>query len=288
MENLSVNFIKYIAKKISTDSYQIYGEKIGILLWNLLSSRRKYAIESIIKHLNFNYNKALSIAKKSFIHTGISYFESLMLENVDYRFIKEKVKIKNEENLEKISKSKRPAVVVTGHLGSWELLLKVLRYYLPEKKSQIVVKFSKNKFLANLIGELRESKNIEIVGHRLVTHKIFPQLKRGGLAAFLVDHNCLRKEAIFLPFLNEIAAVNMGPALIALRTRALVWPTFLVRNREGFEFYLENPLDTQNLQGTLKDKVKDIASFYTQAVEKKVYSFPEQWYWLHRRWKTRP
>lgn len=291
MENLIISIILNIVKNIDLDNYKKYGKIIGILLWNVLNSRRNTAIESVYKHINVrNYSKASKIAKTSFINTGISFFEYLLLRNIDYKFIKTKVFIdaKSKKNLEILSLSTRPAVIITGHLGAWELLLKVLKFYLPEKQAKVVVKFPKNNFLVQLIRELRTDNNIEIVGHRLVTHKILPFLKKGGLTAFLADHNCLRKEAIFLPFLGEVAAVNFGPALIALRSKALVWPTFLLRSKEGFNFFLEDPLDTKELSGSLKEKIQKVTTFYTQCIEKKVLAYPEQWYWIHRRWKTRP
>jgi KDO2-lipid IV(A) lauroyltransferase len=109
------------------------------------------------------------------------------------------------------------------------------------------------------------------------------------MTAFLVDHNCSREEAVFLPFLGKTAAVNMGPALLALRSKALVLPVFLLRE-EGmqYRFQVGEALDTATLTGTREEKIRAIARFYTRAVEHMVHERPEQWFWMHKRWKTRP
>ncbi len=112
---------------------------------------------------------------------------------------------------------------------------------------------------------------------------------QGGIACFLVDHNTMRRESVFLPFIGETAAVNMGPAMLALRAKALIFPIFLRREPGGtYLLRMEDPLDTALLQGPLAKRVREAAAFYTKAMEKQVLDAPEQWFWMHRRWKTRP
>ena len=105
--------------------------------------------------------------------------------------------------------------------------------------------------------------------------------------AFLVDHNTSRDEAIFLPFLGEEAAVNRGPALIAVRSNALVCPIFLLRDKDKYVLCMEEPLDPLELQGTSEEKIEAVTRFYTAAVERIVRRAPEQWFWMHNRWKTK-
>jgi Lauroyl/myristoyl acyltransferase len=72
-----------------------------------------------------------------------------------------------------------------------------------------------------------------VLPHREAATEAMGQLRRGGLCAFLVDHNCKSAEAQFLPFLGKTAAVNKGPAILALRAKAEVWPFFLIRLPQG-------------------------------------------------------
>jgi KDO2-lipid IV(A) lauroyltransferase len=127
------------------------------------------------------------------------------------------------------------------------------------------------------------------VDHRQAVFTVLKALKRNGLTAFLVDHNSPRNEAVFLPFLNETAAVNMGPAVLAVKANATVVPVFLVRDEQGgYVFHVAPPLATGELSGTREEKIRQVAEFYTGAVEKYVRKYPEQWFWMHKRWKTRP
>jgi KDO2-lipid IV(A) lauroyltransferase len=134
----------------------------------------------------------------------------------------------------------------------------------------------------------RQRDNVEIVSQNNAAPRVRSNLSNKGISAFLVDHNCSRGKAVFLPFLGEYAAVNMGPALLALRCRAVVWPVFMLREGDNYVIRSLEPLDTQTVDGSLRDKVEQVASFYTRAVESVVREYPEQWFWMHRRWKTRP
>ena len=79
----------------------------------------------------------------------------------------------------------------------------------------------------------------------------------------------------------------MGPALLAVRAKALIWPVALMREGGNYVFHLQEPLDTTTLEGTRDEQVKTAAAFYTQAIENFVRECPEQWFWMHDRWKTK-
>ena len=137
--------------------------------------------------------------------------------------------------------------------------------------------------------ELRSESGLTAIGHREASRRVSQSLKKNGFTAFLVDHNCSRKEAVFLPFLEDIAAVNVGPALLALRAKAVIYPVFLLRDGMGGHFlHMEPPLRTADLEGSINERAAIIAQHYTDAVAKAVRAYPAQWFWMHQRWKTRP
>ena len=108
------------------------------------------------------------------------------------------------------------------------------------------------------------------------------------MTAFLVDHNTSRSEAVFLPFLGKTAAVNKGPALLAVRAEALVFAVFLRREGEDYVFHIEELMDTATMDGGHEANMRAVARAYTEAVERMIRLAPEQWFWMHNRWKTRP
>jgi KDO2-lipid IV(A) lauroyltransferase len=277
-------------QSLSLPHLQLMGRLLGQTLWTSLPARRKLAQEAISFHLGLPPREARSLARKNFAHIGCSYMEIFASRKFDYRFLDERVDIVNSREFRNIFEQQRPIVAVTGHLGAWELLAGVLRLHMGARKAQIVVQRQKDATLMNVQARLRTRRGIEIVHNKQRGSGLHRNLKHNGLCAFLVDHNCGRRKALFLPFLNKTAAVNKGPAQLAVFANALVWPIFFIRNQSHNRYKIipHPPLDVAALAGSKKDKITAVTRYYTGAVEDMVRSYPEQWYWIHKRWKTRP
>ena len=107
------------------------------------------------------------------------------------------------------------------------------------------------------------------------------------LKSYLAGWLALYLAAVCLPFLGAEAAVNKGPAVLAIRAKALVWPIALIRDGDRYRIIIEEPLDTALLEGDAEEKALAVAAFYTEANERMVRRAPDQWFWMHNRWKTK-
>ncbi|GFM33885.1 lysophospholipid acyltransferase family protein [Desulfovibrio subterraneus] len=285
------SFIAEIAPSLGFGGTDKLARILGTCMWHLVGSRRRLAINAIEKHLDVPADKAREIAKASFIHNFKSFLELVLVGRVDEEFCRSSIREGRPGVLEEVMNLQGPVVVATAHLGSWELMSGMLGSFIATRNRDalVVVRKNKNANLHELICHFRGSQGAKVVDHRQAVFTVLKALKRNGLSAFLVDHNCPRNEAIFLPFLNETAAVNMGPAVLAVRANATVVPVFLVRDEQGgYVFHVDSPLSPDKFTGTREEKIRQVAEFYTGAVEKYVRKYPEQWFWMHKRWKTRP
>lgn len=100
-----------------------------------------------------------------------------------------------------------------------------------------VVRTYKNKLMDYVTTRLRSSHGADVIGHREAAFPVLRALRKNGYAAFLADHNTSRSEAFFLPFLGEEAAVNKGPAVLAVRAKALVWAHRVDPRRGSVSYY---------------------------------------------------
>lgn len=261
------------------------GSGFGRLMWTCLPWRRHLATGNIVRHLNVPGDKARAIARQSFCHTGRSFAEILLT----HRFGPDSPRLRfaQPDLWKALGSSTRPGVVSTAHMGAWELLASLMgRIYAPPRPRMVVVRRYPDPAVQAFITARREAGGGTMIGHRTVAAAVLKALRQNGLVGFLVDHHALRSEALFLPFLGEDAAVNMGPALLAVRAGALIWPCFLLRDGQDYVLHQEEPLDTVTLTGSREEKVRTAALFYTGAVERIVRAHPEQWFWMHNRWKS--
>ena len=125
-----------------------------------------------------------------------------------------------------------------------------------------VVRTYRNKVMDYVTTRLRSAHGAGVVGHREATFPVLRVLRKNGYAAFLADHNTSRSEAFFLPFLGEEAAVNKGPAVLAVRAKALVWPLVLIRDGDRYRMLMEEPLDTALLEALPMKKRSMAATYY--------------------------
>lgn len=263
------------------------GNAVGGLIWRFVPSRRELAVTSIMRHLGKSRQEAERIARESFCHNGRSFLEIALTGK--FGMDSPNLRVEPQELFEELKNCQRPIVAATAHFGSWELLASLLgQVYEAPRPRMVVVRRYPDEVVQNFIASCREATGAEMVGHRQAAMSVIRALHKKGIVAFLVDHNTHRKgEAEFLPFLNEEAAVNVGPALLAVRGKALVWPVVLLRDGEDYVFRLQKPLDTEELTGTREENILAAAKFYTEATEKFILEAPEQWFWMHDRWKTK-
>jgi KDO2-lipid IV(A) lauroyltransferase len=293
MRDLFYESLASLGSRLDLDAIARAGALLGAAMWRLLPGRRRLACEALALHLDLDPAAAIPLARQSFAHNARSFLEIFHAHQMDWRVLNERVRVQDPALFAAYCAETRPLVVATAHLGAWELLSLVTRLYFPGRRRMVVVRRPKDMALHRTMLRLRSWPGLEVLEHRNAAFAVLKSLKRGGKVGFLVDHNCSRDEAVFLPFLNRVAAVNAGPAILAVRGGAVVWPCFLLHERRedgraGYVFHQQPPLDTTALEGGRDEKIRQTAEFYTRAVEQAVRAHPEQWFWMHRRWKTRP
>ena len=268
------------------------GNGLGAIMWWILPGRRRLAKNNIVRHLGVSGAEAERIARASFKHTARSFLEVFLISRFDELVEKKMFSAENEEALRGFVEYDGPQVAPTGHIGAWELEAGILGRLIRPGRCSVVVRRQKNLRAYGHIKRLRESAGIRVFDHREAARKVLRVLCRErGLTAFLVDHNCNAREALFLPFLGETAAVNMGPAVLAVRGGAIIWPGYIVRVGEKADRYLfcqTEPLRPEDYAGPHEEAIAKVAAYYTKSVEDIVRRYPEQWFWMHNRWKTRP
>jgi KDO2-lipid IV(A) lauroyltransferase len=126
-----------------------------------------------------------------------------------------------------------------------------------------------------------------VIPSRRAMRDVLKCLGRGEVAAMLMDQNVDWREGVFVEFFGRRACTNKGLAPLALKTGAPVVPVFMIRERDGFtvEYLPEIRLIKTG------DKTRDVEENtrqYNKVIEAYIRQYPEQWLWLHQRWKTRP
>ncbi len=191
------------------------------------------------------------------------------------------------EHLEAAEKSGRGVILFTGHIGAWELSSFGLSLF--GHPLSFLVRRIENPRIEGLIDRSRTRQGNRTIDKRSAAREMLQLLQAGETLGILVDLNTLDREGIFVDFFGRPASTTFVLAKLALRTRALVLPVFAPwdEQRQRFILKIDQPLDFAST-GDEQEDVRRFTQLFTNVVEKYVRRYPDQWLWIHRRWKTRP
>jgi Kdo2-lipid IVA lauroyltransferase/acyltransferase len=201
--------------------------------------------------------------------------------------ISEVVVYEGFENYAQAAAKGRGVLMLTGHLGAWELCAFSQGVY--GYPLSFLARPLDNPLLEKMIAGYRAlSQNLPIDKNNSV-REVLKTLKRGKDLGLLIDANTLESEGVFCDFFGIPACSTTGLAVFALRSDAPVVPGFLIWDeklkKHVLRFEPEIPLIRT---GEFKEEVAINTARFTKAIEECVRRHPEQWLWIHKRWRTRP
>jgi len=191
------------------------------------------------------------------------------------------------EHIKAAQQSGRGVILFTGHVGAWELTsfaLSLFGYPL-----SFLVRRIDNPKIENLVDRRRSRLGNHTIDKRSAAREMLKILQENETLGILVDLNTLDREGIFVDFFGVPASTTFMLAKLALRTESAVLPVFAPwdRQRRRFLLKIDEPLRFER-SGDDEDDVRRLTQLFTDVVEKYVRRYPDQWLWIHRRWKTRP
>jgi Kdo2-lipid IVA lauroyltransferase/acyltransferase len=211
-----------------------------------------------------------------------SQFPRLTRNNIDKRVVYD-----GFENYERAAAQGRGVLLLTGHIGAWELCAFAQGSY--GHPLSFLVRPLDNPLLDRLINHYRMYSGNHTIDKNHSVKSVLTTLKRGGDVGLLIDINTLADEGVFCDFFGLPACSTTGLAVFALRSNAPVVPGFLVWDeslqKHRLRFGPEIPLIRT---GDFKEEVRLNTAQYTKVIEECVRRYPNHWLWIHKRWKTRP
>ena len=178
-------------------------------------------------------------------------------------------------------------LITTGHLGNWEML--VLGFAALYEPISYLARPLDNPMLDDMLNEKRTrfgNNPISKTNSAMLAARI---LRDGGILGVLADVNAHPKEGVFVSFFGKPACTSSGAAMLARRSNALIFPTFCVWEKEKRRYrFVHGSVIKPAHTGDRKQDIIATTAAYTAEIEKLIRQYPEQWMWIHKRWKTRP
>lgn len=191
------------------------------------------------------------------------------------------------ENYQAAQAGQRGVLFLTAHLGAWEL--GAFAHALYGYPLHVLYRPLDNPLLDRLVNRYRSLSGNKLINKRESAREVLAALARNETVGILADQNALPEEGVFVNFFGIPACTTAGIAKIALRTGARVVPAFCVWDSKArrFRILFDKPLVFAGSDDR-DEEVRAATQQMASILEKYVRLYPDQWLWIHRRWKTRP
>jgi KDO2-lipid IV(A) lauroyltransferase len=263
------------------------GAGLGAVAYRLLPGRRQVVLANLALVLGdgLSAGQRAALARECFRHLGITAVECCRLFFGCPETLLARVRVQGLEHLRAAVALGRGVFYLTAHFGNWELLAAAHR--LTGLPLSVVVRPLDNPYLESVLARARERSGLRVVPKRQAIPGVRAAIRRGESVGILLDQDAGRAGA-FVPFLGQLASTSRSLAILALKTRAPVIPAFIRRLPDSaHELVLESPVPVA-VTGDLEHDIRENTARFAAAIERHVRAHPEQWFWVHRRWKTRP
>lgn len=235
-------------------------------------AERRRIVRANFRHLTTSLLEAIAL---------ISYPEERLAKIVKFEGLYEPVAAGREEG--------RPATVISAHQGSFEFCMGAFGIFHPEIPRVIIARLPKAGFARKLLDLVRERTGIEVFEPKGSLPKVVRRMTEGRtILGFVIDQNMGRGKGVFVPFLGKTACTTVGFSLITRRANAVVVPGWNERHADGTHTGHWGPPVTLSDHPNLKIALLNDAYEMSKRMESAARKIPEQWFWVHRRWKTQP
>lgn len=260
----------------------ILGKIFGKITWLLVPKKRKImAIDNIKRSLNLDEKKAKEIAKSSWVRFGPMFVEVLRFSKIKNNLDKY-VKIIGKENIDKANSYGKGGIIATCHSGNWELIGMILSQN--GLKIAGVAQRQRNKDVNRFINECRAHTGMHITD-KLDIKEMMKMLSDKYFIGLIMDQDG-GSTGVIMEFLGKKASCVQGPAILSRYKDAPILPVFITEDKEkgSHILYVDEPIFTPRTKDKGKD-VLDTLTILNKKVEDHIKMHPEEWFWLHDRWK---
>jgi Kdo2-lipid IVA lauroyltransferase/acyltransferase len=263
-----------------------WGTAMGCLGYCLSSRYRKVAD----KNLRLAYGDSMTegerraLTLRVFQHfSRMALVECLKAATLKPDEVRKLVAADSYDYVDELLSRGKGMILITAHFGNWELLAR--RAALEGYHFVVVARQSPDAGFNALTDRLREGAGYTVHPRGASPRPILQTLRSGGIVAILPDQ---KSEDVFVPFFGEVTGTVAGPAVLALKTGAPILPMFCPKQPDGtYRMILKPEIDIHSTGDSEADSAR-IMRDINLVIEDMVREYPDQWLWLHDRWKIRP
>jgi KDO2-lipid IV(A) lauroyltransferase len=261
------------------------GRLLGMFVYMVDLRHRRIVRRNLqFTHPEWSRESIQELSKRVFQNMGITFLEVCQMTYFSREDILRKVRIKGEENLLKAIRSPNGVIMISAHLGNWEMAPPSFSCYL-QKPVVVVARQIQSNAVHRWINRLRGRFGNIVIDKKRALPKMARTLRNGKALGLLIDQGTRLSEGVEVSFFDRTVTATPAAALLARRYGSPVVPAFCIREPDAtLTLVAEPPLALKRTED-LRADLRENTQIMTSAIEKAVRAYPGQWFWFHKRWK---
>ena len=264
----------------------LLGRAAGMIIYYLLGHFRRRTLENLRAAFPSKSEKEIiKIAKNAYANVIGNFAELIHIRKLKKNNIDSLLTVYGQEELDKALSRGKGVIGLTAHFGNWELIgpsMKIKGY----DGISLARKLYFYKY-DNLVKRLREASGTKTIDRDESPKKILRVLRDNKILGMLADQDIDNIEGVFVNFFEKPAYTPTAPVKLAMVSGAPIVPCYMIRNGFKFECFIGKPIYVKSGEDR-EAAVKHYTQEWTSVLESYIRKYPDQWVWMHRRWKTKP
>ncbi len=281
-----LKFISWLFSLLPLRAALAVGSGLGWFFGSVIRYHRRDAMEALAISLpNTNEAERRGIIRRMYRNLGMNVVETVRLPYVSDAYLRDNIVWESEQGVRDVLAAGKGLLVLSGHIGNFDILCTIApRFNYP---TTIITKRIKNKGLNDYWMATRARFGLKFVPAHNSYRLCLTALRKNEIIGFILDQNMIRDEGVFVDFFGRPACTTPGLAFMSAQSGAAVVPVFMIRQPNGRHLVktlppIPPPPDRK------PETIQDYTQRYTKVIEDVVREYPDQWIWIHRRWRTRP
>ena len=288
LENLALRLMAGTVGVLPRNAARAVGAGIGAVAWTLLGRLRGVGLRNLeLAFPEKSEAERTAILRGVYRSLGWQIGEFCKMSGYTAEQASKFIRYDGLEHYLAAREKGRGVLVLTGHMGAWEL--SSFYHSLMGYPMSLVIRRLDNPLVDTFVNRIRCLHGNRVIHKDDFARGLLTSMHRGETVGILMDTKMTPPQGVFVPYFGMEACTASGMARVALHSGAAVLPGFLVWEaaEQRYVLHFGEELALIRTGDTARDIVANTALF-TATIEAYVRRYPEQWLWVHRRWKTRP
>ena len=288
LENLALQLVAGAVGILPRRAARAVGAGLGAAAWVLLGRLRRVGLQNLELAMPEKTGaEREAILRGVFRSLGWQIGEFCKMSGYTREQASKFIRYDGLENYLAAREKGKGVLVLTGHLGAWEL--SSFYHSLMGYPMSLVIRRLDNPLVDAFVNRIRCLHGNRVIHKDDFARGLLSSMHRGETVGILMDTNMTPPQGIFVPYFGVEACTASGLARVALHSGAAVLPGFLVWEAAEKKYVLRFGEELELVRtGDLANDILANTALFTATIEAYVRRYPEQWLWVHRRWKTRP